>query len=207
MEGRDKGVDSILISKRKNLLKRLFLTIALIAVIVLGTIYINILYYGHTSKPAKSDVIIVLGCRIEGTSPSLSLKYRLDKAWELYNSGYARYIIVSGGKGANEVVSESAVMKSWLNSRGVKRDIIIEENKSSNTYENLVLSKELMKKNNFRSAIIVSNDFHIFRSLRIAKKLDIKASAAPALTVWYLKLYYQAREILSVIKGFLLDRI
>ncbi|MCX8129818.1 MAG: YdcF family protein [Clostridia bacterium] len=191
----------------KKIIKKLILLVITIIAAFFLTIYANILYYSHFSTPEKSDVIIVLGCHIYKKSPSLSLEYRLKKALDLYKSGYASSIIVSGGQGDNEIVSEASVMKSWLVNNGVSSNAIIEENKSSSTYENIRFSKEYMDKSSFKSAIIVSNDFHIFRSLRIAKKFGIHASGAPAQTVWYLKLYYQAREILSVIKGLILNRL
>lgn len=199
-----------MITGRKPVFKRLFLifiVLAAVTTLLLGTIYANILYHGNTSKPLKSDVILVLGCHVNGSTPSLSLKYRLEKALELYEANYARYIIVSGGQGANEIVTEASAMKNWLVSRGVASHRIIEESQSSNTYENIKFSKELMEKKGFETAVIVSNDFHIFRSLKIASKVGVTASGAPAPTVWYLKLYYEAREVLSVIKGFMLDRI
>lgn len=186
--------------------KRILISVVLIGIAALLSIYLAILFYASTSKPVKSDVMIVLGCQIRQETPSLMLEYRLEKALELYKNNYAGNIIVSGGQGKDEITSESNVMKMWLVSHGVDSSKIIEESRSTSTFENLSFSKKLMEENKLKTAIIVTNDFHVFRSLMVAHRLEIKASAATAPTVWYLKLRYHAREILSVIKSFLVDR-
>jgi uncharacterized SAM-binding protein YcdF (DUF218 family) len=180
--------------------------VLLITVITVVVIYLNIVSSSKKSIPVKSDVMIVLGCQIWDRSPSWSLKYRLEKAFELYNSGYAGYIIVSGGQGKDETTTESSVMKEWLVSRGIEESRIFEEDRSTSTLENLKYSGEIMKQHGMKTALIVSSDFHIFRSLIIAERLGISAAGAPAPTVEHLKGYYRFREVISVIKSFVLDR-
>lgn len=161
--------------------------------------------YSRSARPAKSDVIIVLGCQIWGREPSPSLEYRLQQALDLYREKYGEYIIVSGGKGKDEETFESEVMKTWLAKKGVEPDRIIEERESTSTYENLKFSKEIMDARSFKSAVVVTNDFHLFRSVKIAKKLGIQATGSAAPSVAHLKTQYLCREVLSVVKTFLLD--
>jgi uncharacterized SAM-binding protein YcdF (DUF218 family) len=184
--------------------KKIIIILLLVCIIVFATIGSFILYYAKTASPVKSDVMIVLGCQIWDQSPSLSLEYRLQKALELYNAGYAGHIIVSGGQGGNEKVTEASVMKNWLVANGVDKSLVLEEGKSTSTYENLTFSKEIMDRQHFQTAVLVSNDFHMFRSLRYAKKVGIQASGGPAPNVWYLSFYSYCREVLSVIKNFVL---
>jgi len=193
--------------KLYKIIKRFLIIFIISCIVIVTSIYSCILYNALEAHPKKSDVIIVLGCQVDSMTPSLMLKNRLEKALELYNKGYAGYIIVSGGKGANEINFEAVVMKNWLIAHGVGSSKIYEENKSSNTYENLKFSKVISDKEGFKTAIIVSNDFHIFRSLMTARKLGISASGAPAPTVWYLVPSSNVKEILSVIKSFVLNRI
>ncbi|MCX7920796.1 MAG: YdcF family protein [Clostridia bacterium] len=190
----------------KRFIKIILIVSIIVPIITLIIIHLQISYYANHAKPSKADVIIVLGCQVWGKSPSWSLEYRLQKALELYQGKYANHIIVSGGQGKDEAAPEASVMKNWLVSRGVPGNFIIEEGKSTNTFENLSFSKNIMDKNSLKTAIIVSNDFHIFRSLRIAGNLGITATGAPAPTVDYLKSYYHSREILSVIKSIALNR-
>ncbi len=187
-----------------KLIKKTILILFICFTVIVIAIYASILYTGSTAKPQKSDALIVLGAQIWHRTPKMALLYRLEKALELYKSGYAPYIIVSGGQGKDEETSEADVMKQWLVEKGVDASKIFEEAKSTSTYENLKFSKEIMSKNNFKSAIIVSNDFHIFRALRLSDRLGIKASGAPSKS--YMKYYYQLREIPSVVKSFILDR-
>lgn len=189
-----------------KLFKRILLISVALGIIYCATVLFQIIYHANYSTPEKSDTIIVLGCQIWGKSPSLLLEYRLKKALELYKSGYASYIIVSGGQGKDEVYPESTVMKNWLVSHGISDTRIIEENKSTSTFENLKFSKKMMDINYLKTALIISNNFHIYRSLRISKILGMKASGGPAPTVNYLVPYYYSREVLSVTKSYLLDR-
>ena len=189
-----------------KLIKKLITIFIIICFLSAAVIYINVLSFSRKASPRESDVIIVLGCQIWDRNPSWSLEYRLRKALELYRKGYAEYIIVSGGQGRDEVTTEANVMKSWLVSHGIDERKIIEEGRSTSTFENLKYSKDIMDGSGMKTAIIVSNDFHMYRSLNLAKRLGIEASGAPAPAVEYLKGYYQLREVASVVKSFIADR-
>lgn len=184
---------------------KLLIILALLGSVSFFAMYWYIDNFSKNAKPEKSDVILVLGCQTWGREPSWSLEYRLQKALDLYREGYAGYIIVSGGQGKDEETAESVVMKDWLVKNGVPKDRIFEEDQSTSTYENFKLSAEIMEKQSFHSAVVVTNDFHIFRSLKIAEKLGIKATGAPAPAVKHLRAYSLFREVLSVVKTYLLD--
>ena len=105
-----------------------FISVILIVIIATAVILgIDIKLFGKNAKPRKSDCIIVLGCSIYGTEPSPFLKGRLQHAEKLYREGYARYIIVSGGQGRGEYISEAEAMKSYLIERGIDSEKIIME--------------------------------------------------------------------------------
>lgn len=193
--------------KIPSILKKTIIAILIACFVIIASVYSCILYNAFEAHPVKSDAIIVLGCHIRGMKPSPMLKFRLEKALDLYKRGYADHIIVSGGKGVNEATYESSVMKNWLSTHGVKEDDIFVENKSKSTYENLKFSKKIADNQGYKSVIIVSNDFHIFRSLMIARKLHIKATGAPARTLWHDIPYYHFREVFSVLKNFALNRM
>lgn len=193
-------------TKTYKIVTRLLAVTIVLGVISAGSIFYFIYDYAKDTKPQKSDVMVVLGCQAWEETPSLMLEYRLNKALDLYKKGYAGYLIVSGGQGKDESFSEAHVMKRWLKKRGVDESKIIEEDKSTSTFENLSFSKKIMKDRNFKTAIIVSSDFHMFRSLKLAQRLGVEAYGAPSPTVDYLKFYYYSREILSVVKSFIFDR-
>ncbi|MBV7272999.1 YdcF family protein [Clostridiaceae bacterium UIB06] len=150
-------------------------------ILICGVIFIlfslcSVIYFGQNVRPQKSDCIIVLGCKVYGTTPSPFLTSRLEHAIELYEQGYGNYIIVSGGQGAGESISEAESMKRYLVSKGIKTNHIIAEDKSMTTMENLSNSKKLMERNNFKTALIVSNKYHLKRASLIALYCKINAS-------------------------------
>jgi len=181
---------------------------ALLVVIMIPSIilFLFILNGAKNTTPQNADTMIVLGCQIWGEGPSEMLQYRLENALKLYKEGIAKHIIVSGGQGPDEIITEAKAMKKWFVKNGVSENVIYEEDKSTNTYENLKYSKMIMDKYGFKDAVLVTSDFHVFRSLWLSKRLGFEAKGAPSKTVDHLKPYYYSREIASNVKSFLLDR-
>ncbi len=130
--------------------------------------------------------MVILGCGLEENGdPSQMMKNRLDAALEYIAENDIETIIVSGGKGSDEKFAESSVMKKYLVANGIKSDKIIEENKSTSTFENLSFTKELLEKiqqneNEEYSLIIVTSDFHMFRSKLIANELGFNVKGVPS---------------------------
>ncbi|QCX33284.1 YdcF family protein [Caloramator sp. E03] len=158
--------------------------------------------FGYFIKPAKSDCIIVLGCMVYGQEPSPFLKERLNEAIRLYNLGYADYIIVSGGKGKGEDISEALAMEKYLIKKGVKKEKIIKEELSKNTYENLNNSKKIMDKMNLKTAVVVSNKFHLLRAKIVTKKLNINSTYSGIFVKRYIyhEVYGFLREPFGLVK-------
>ncbi len=128
---------------------------------------------GCTAKGESDlDYIIVLGAQVTERGPSRVLKYRLDKAYDYLTENENTKCIVSGGKGANEPYAEAVGMKKYLLEKGIPEERIIVEDKSLTTLENMIYSKELIEKE--ASVGIVTNNFHVFRGVRLAKHVGIK---------------------------------
>lgn len=109
-------------------------------------------------------------------------------------------MVVSGGQGADEMVSEAAAMKEYLLSRGLEEKRIVTEDRSSSTYQNLKFSKEILDKR-FKTGytvMVATNDFHAYRARRIARDAGLEAFALPARSVWYLAPNNYLREYLSI---------
>lgn len=114
------------------------------------------------------DYIIVLGAQVRENGPSVVLKYRLDEAIAYLNENPDTVCIVSGGQGANEPFSEAKGMADYLTEHGIEEERILLEEKSTNTVENIEYSKALMEQP-YDGVGIVTNNFHVFRAVRIAK--------------------------------------
>lgn len=119
------------------------------------------------------DYIIVLGAQVYENGPSAVLQYRLDTAVEYLNENPNTRCIVSGGQGENEPFSEAVGMAEYLIKQGVGAERILLEEQSANTAENIKYSKLLIKEFDARVGII-TNNFHVFRAIQIAKTQGMK---------------------------------
>lgn len=154
---------------------------------------------GRSEHPVPSDVAIVLGAYTNGYRPSPVLKSRLRAAIDLYRHGYVQYFIVSGGRGADESVTESSSMKRFLILNGVPATIVLEEMFSVDTWENLRNSQVVMERHQLKSAVIVTSDYHLPRALAVANQLGMKATGYAS---WSTRLEWRAalREVLASVK-------
>ena len=117
---------------------------------------------------AGADYVIVLGAQWKKSGPSYTLQKRLDAAEKYLKENQDTLVIVSGGQGSNEVISEAQGMKEYLMNAGIAEERIFMEDTSTNTNENLVNSSRLLDKENDR-VVLVTNDFHMFRASSIAR--------------------------------------
>ncbi|WP_373897880.1 YdcF family protein [Haloimpatiens sp. FM7315] len=191
--------------------KKFMKFIVIAAILGFIVVEIPIVYNGVKSYSGKSDYIIVLGAGLRGKTMSPALYERVKKALEYSRKNPETKIIVSGGKGAGESVSEAFAMKEYFVENGVNESIIIEENKSTNTYENLLFSRkkleEIEKKNIEDLRIsVVTNNFHVYRAKFLGKRLGLKLQGIPAEIMPAIKLNFYVREALAVLKSAIFDR-
>ncbi len=148
------------------------------------------------------DVIIVLGAGIRGETPTKALVYRLNKALEYHERNPKALIVVSGGQGPREDISEALAMERYLVERGVTSSNIIKEDKSTSTQENFLFSKRILDNHFDReyTTSYVTNDFHIFRASIYAKIAGLSPNRLHASTPWYLVPPSYFRECAAVIK-------
>ena len=140
---------------------------------------------------AGLDYIVVLGAQMKDGSPSAIYKFRLDTAYDYLIENPDTVCIVSGGKGKNENVSEGDGGKEYLVSKGIDPERIMAETEAEDTVENIRLSKEIMDRSSEADTLrigIVTNNFHVFRGLHLAKKyMGNEVFGIAAYTVpWYL---------------------
>lgn len=163
------------------------------------------------NNDSYSNYVIILGAGVKGETPSLTLAQRLEKAIEYVNKQNSELkIIVSGGQGKGEDISEAEAMKRYLIKNGIKAEII-KEDKSRDTRENLTFSKEILenienKNINDIDVKIITSDFHAFRSNLIAKSLDYeKSSFFTNRTLPLLMPVMYSREFFAIGKYFLIE--
>lgn len=152
-----------------------------------------------TDETKNLDYIIVLGAQVRTDGPSIVLRYRLDRALEYLQDNTRTMCVVSGGKGSNEICSEAEAMKKYLVEHGIPESRIIMENQSTTTKENMKFSSRLIPSGS--TVGVVTNNFHMYRSLLIAEKNGIEnAKSIPAGSIKKYEANNILREILAVAK-------
>ena len=172
---------------------------------LIGTIVADAIAARHEPEMNK-DFLIVLGCGLkpDGT-PTPLLQGRLDRALDFYErqikeTGKVLTFITSGGRGADEVNSESAAMKRYLLERGVPAERIIEEDRSTDTFENMRYSKEKIWEIDPNAKIaFATTNYHVFRSGLFARRVKMRAVGMGAETKWYFWPNAAVREFVGLL--------
>ena len=207
-------------SRISGTLKALILAVFLVclSVFVFAEIKIG---SGFQSKTEPGlDYLIVLGAQVKESGPSVVLQYRLDAACEYLNDNPETVCILSGGQGFNEPWPEAEGMRDYLTARGIPESRIVLEKESLNTKQNIEYSLKLKQDPGDPSESgllldpeidrigIVTNNFHVFRGVSIAKKAGIvNVYGIPAYSRPLYLPNNMLREFFGVIKDFLQGNI
>ena len=163
-----------------------------------------IAYQGvHDTVSYNEDAVIVLGAGVHGDRVSLPLKQRLDKALEYHEKNPEAVIVVTGGRGFQETVTEAEAMEKYLLEKGVEPESVLKEENATSTNENMKFSKVILddRFGDEYSVAVITNNFHIYRSVRIAKNEGFKnVTHLHAGLQWYNLMPCYLRESLAVIK-------
>jgi uncharacterized SAM-binding protein YcdF (DUF218 family) len=191
--------------KRMVLVLGVFLT--------LGLVYISILQfkisqYSNTEVPKNADYLIVLGARVKGTVPSLAFASRINAAADYLKENSDTIVIASGGQGSGEDISEAESIKRELVKQGISENRIILEAQSIDTYENVNFSKRLIPEG-AKFGLVVTNKFHLYRAVSIARDNGLEVQGLPAETPWIAVIKSYTREYLAItkfyVKRYILD--
>lgn len=192
-------------------MKKLKIFILIITLVVLSLIIAicSTIFLNDNNELPKTleniDYVVVLGARVyDDESLSNKLKSRLDIVIKNFDSTNSK-IIVSGGQGDDEPISEAEAMQKYLIANGIDKNRIIIENKATSTYENLLYSKQKIENFNKKEVLIISNSYHLPRVKMLSKRLG------------YTDVYYmgtnenvtikdEVREISAYIKSYVFDR-
>ncbi|NLW47384.1 MAG: YdcF family protein [Firmicutes bacterium] len=177
-------------------MKQFLKTIVILCVAWFGIHIGLIIFDGLNDNLNKADLGIVLGNKVDNNGqPSNRLKSRLDKAVELYHKGFFRYIIVSGGIG-KEGFDEAEVMRDYLINNRIPSKVIIIDSRGKNTYLTAINSKLIMESFGFKSALIITQYYHVTRTRLAFSKVGIeKVFSAHAD-------FFELRDIYSLLREF-----
>lgn len=152
-----------------KVIRRGFLTVVALGVLLfIGVEGLIFSGFRQHAEPG-ADVVIVLGAQWKNGGPSYVLAKRLDAALAYLKDNPDTMVIVSGGQGSDEPISEAEGMAGYLEAAGIEPERIIQENASTDTNENLEFSAKFTDKAEAR-VVIVTNNFHVYRAMKIAQK-------------------------------------
>lgn len=159
---------------------------------------------GMTDEPKKNlDYIIVMGAQVKGTVPSKSLMRRIEIARDYLNENPDTIAIVSGGKGDKEDITEAECMRNYLIEYGISEDRILMEDRATNTDENIEFSMAIIdgiEGDEEPSVGIVTNNFHVFRTVQVCKKKGYEVNGIAAKSDELLLFNYMVREAFALVQ-------
>jgi uncharacterized SAM-binding protein YcdF (DUF218 family) len=155
-------------------------TVAVIAAWL--TSAIAVMVWGSRDRAQVSDAIVVLGAAQYVGRPSPVLRARLDHALDLWQRGMAPRLIFTGGTGIGDTTSEAAVSRVYALNHGVPDTAILMENNGRTTRESLAAVSEIMHARQMRTAILVSDPFHMLRLRILSSQYDVDAVTSPTQT-------------------------
>lgn len=198
------------VAKRKAVLY-MVVALACIAAILLVLFFTasGFMLAGALSRPVDEDrpvTVVVLGAAINGDRPSRMLADRLRVAADYLATHPEAVCVVSGGQGDDEDYPEGAVMKSYLVELGVDPDRVFTEEVSTNTYENLAFSLDIIAREGLPGDLLIATqEFHQFRAAQYARRAGAQSVyALPCATPWYAIVGYWVREFAAISRMVLL---
>ena len=200
-----------MVKKKCKLLWKLFIVLVLIGVLGVAAVAgINGIVIGVASKRILSpqeaaqledvDCILVLGCLVnDGGVPSDMLHDRLRQSVELYKMGAAPKLLMSGDHG-REYYDEVDAMKIYAVGQGIASEHVFMDHAGFSTYESMYRAKEIF---GVKKVIIVTQEYHLYRAVYIARSLGLDAYGVTSDYNRYLGQFRRdVREVLARVKDF-----
>jgi uncharacterized SAM-binding protein YcdF (DUF218 family) len=165
---------------------------------VLGSLVVG----ARRDEAQPADAILVLGAEQRGGVPTPVFRARLDHALALYRRGLAPQVILTGGVGRGQRLSEAEAARRYLTARGVPPAAILAEYQGDSTWSSLQFAAEVMRPLGIRRVILVSDAFHLPRSTMMARVLGMEPYRSPApgspIRPWSRsEMWYAGREALA----------
>lgn len=188
--------------KAAKILKTVLNTCVILGVIVVGVTLGLVLNASKGDHDAQCQYVVVLGAAVRPWGPTYPLQERVAAAYDYMNAHPEAILIVSGGQGSDEPMSEAQCMYDMLVRRGADPQRIWMEDKATSTWENMKFSLELIRQKTGERPSrlgVISNEYHLFRSKLFASRCGVEPVAIPAHTRWVsLRVNNFLREVAGV---------
>ena len=172
-------------ANRKRFLIYTSLIVLFLLTICFAVSAFQIVNYGKKDEKKNADVAIVLGAGTSDEGVSPVYRERINHSIRLYENGYVEYLIFTGGFGDGNHNSDAYMAKQYALSQGIPENVILLEERSSITEENLEYAKVIMDERALHTAIIVSDPLHMKRAMLMAGDYGLKAWPSPTPTTMY----------------------
>ena len=167
--------------------------------VILSVVLSILMIHAACDKPKTENTVVILGCKVRNGEPSLMLQKRLDAALVYLNQHEHVPVIVCGGQGQDESISEAQCMCEYLIVHGLDENRIYLDNTSTSTLENMQNAKAIITEQGWLPEITVITDaYHQYRAANIAHSIGLETDAISAKTSWYLVPSYWVREWLGI---------
>ena len=188
--------------------RRVFTGVLCLGILVVA-VTCGIVVNTATQEPVQGcEYVVVLGCKVNPTAPSLSLQERIDAAYEYLAANPDTIAIVSGGQGHDEPMSEAQCMFDHLTQMGIAESRVWIEDKATSTWENLNFSLDLIEERTGtrpKSIGLLSSEYHLYRAMLQAEACGVETVGIPATTKWVaLRINNYLREVAGVWHYFIL---
>jgi uncharacterized SAM-binding protein YcdF (DUF218 family) len=199
-------------SRNRKRSSRKYIIIGIFAILLIYILANTITIYTYSQKDEtrQADAAIILGAGVWGAAPSPVFQGRINHGIWLYQNGYVKVLIFTGGYSEGNDFSDASVARAYAIKQGVRTEDIFIEEQSTITQENLYYAKQIMAENSLKNAMIVSDPLHMKRSMLMAYDAGIEAYTSPTPTTRYQsvksKTTFLAREVFFYI-GYKVYRI
>lgn len=189
------------------------LALVLVVVVCFGVLECIVYSGARTQVSGEPDLMVIFGCQVMPWGPSVLLQDRLNTALDYLKDHPELTVVVTGGKGDDEHLSEAQAMFDYLVARGVNADQIIMEDRATTTWENVLYTRELFRSGAFETSgnvLLVSSNFHLTRIKMLWNRVwpedcTLSTLAAPCSHApSRFRMFF--REPLALVKSFLFDR-
>ena len=193
----------------KTRVGRIMMGIVFVLVFLLLALFVaasGVMLHAAAKQPERNATVIVLGAAITGDRPSQMLADRLNTTVKYLEDNPASVCIVSGGQGSDEEYPEAQVMYNYLVEKGVDPARIYQEDRSTNTEENIRFSREIIAAEGLNPHVVIATqEFHQYRAQSLAKKEGLgQVGPATCRTPLHLLECYWVREFAAVCRFWLL---
>ena len=161
-----------------KLIRRVISFILLLIIVIPLYVAGSIWYTAKNTTAEKSDVILVMGAAQFDGRPSEVLLARLNHAKSIFKAGLAPRIYTVGGGAPGDRTTEAAASKAWLIDNGVNKTNVLAIAKGRDTLSSTKAYVEQMRKSKFSSVVIVTDPYHCYRAIKMAKDRGIKATCS-----------------------------